>query len=183
MYAPEDCFHTFPFPPNLLSNVGLKDVAGRYCERRFQIMQQYRKGLTATYNEFHDPNSDWPEIVELRSLHDCLDHAVLDAYGWKEIRPRCDFFPEFDEEDEAVEKRPQKRKYRYRWPDEARDEVLAKMLDLNRQRAFEEGQVGSDDATTTKAAKHKKTNARKPKTTKVEPMVAPSLFAKGAGEA
>ena len=38
----------------------------------------------------------------------------------------------------------QKKKYRYRWPDEMRDEVLARLLELNRQRALEEGQVVMD---------------------------------------
>ena len=35
----------------------------------------------------------------------------------------------------------EKKKYRYRWPDEIRDDVLARLLELNRQRALEEGQV------------------------------------------
>jgi hypothetical protein len=70
-----------------------------------------------------------------------MDRAVLDAYGWHDIRPVCEFFPEFgDEEDEDENGRPKREKYRYRWPDEIRDEVLARLLELNRQRALEEGQ-------------------------------------------
>ena len=71
-----------------------------------------------------------------------MDRAVLDAYGWNDIRPYVEFIPEFvDEDDEDENGRPQKKKCRYRWPDDDRDEVLARLLELNRQRALEEGQV------------------------------------------
>lgn len=99
-------------------------------------------GLTTLYNDFHDPDTEVPEILDLRGLHDAMDRAVLDAYGWTDIQPKCDFFPEFeDEEPEDDNGRPKKKKYRYRWPDEVRDEVLARLLELNRQRAKEEGQI------------------------------------------
>ena len=82
------------------------------------------------------------DIQRLRELHAAMDRAVLDAYGWQDIRPVCEFFPEFDdEEDEDEGGRPKKKKYRYRWPEEIHDEVLARLLDLNRQRALDEGQM------------------------------------------
>ena len=37
--------------------------------------------MTRTYNRFHDPNEDDPEIGRLRELHAAMDRAVLDAYG------------------------------------------------------------------------------------------------------
>ena len=50
--------------------------------------------------------------------------------------------PEFDDEDEGDQNgRPKKKKYRYRWPDEIHDDVLARLLALNRQCALEEGQL------------------------------------------
>ena len=67
-----------------------------------------------------------------------MDRAVLDAYGWADIQPTCEFFPEFDEEDEDDSSRPgrtRQAKYRYRWPEEIHDEVLAELLALNRERA------------------------------------------------
>jgi hypothetical protein len=66
-----------------------------------------------------------------------MDRAVLDAYGWCDIRPVCEFFPEFEdeEEDESESRRPRTKKYRYRWPDEIHDEVLARLLALNQERA------------------------------------------------
>jgi hypothetical protein len=36
-------------------------------------------------------------------------------------------------------------RYRYRWPDEVRDEVLARLLELNRQRAEEERRLAVEE--------------------------------------
>ena len=67
---------------------------------------------------------------------------MLDAYGWHDIQPVCEFIPESDdEEDEDDDGRPKKKKYRYKWPEAIHDEVLARLLELNRQRALEEGQT------------------------------------------
>jgi hypothetical protein len=119
--------------------------------------------LTKTYNRFHDPNGDSADIQRLRELHAAMDRAVLDAYDWQDIQPICKFFPEFDDEEEEDEGgRPKKKKYRYRWPEDTHDEVLARLLDLNRQRALEEGQLlaAEEAANALKPAASKK-NAKK----------------------
>ncbi|NNJ12063.1 hypothetical protein EKD04_017170 [Chloroflexales bacterium ZM16-3] len=46
---------------------------------------------------------------------------------------------EIDEEEWGTKKKP----YRYRWPDAVRDEVLARLLELNAQRALEEKLAGA----------------------------------------
>ncbi|MBK6808167.1 MAG: hypothetical protein IPG81_04550 [Sandaracinaceae bacterium] len=53
-----------------------------------------------------------------------------DAYGWTDIKPTCDFFLDYEEEaDEAESSSGRKKKpWRYRWPDDVRDEVLARLL-------------------------------------------------------
>ena len=43
------------------------------------------EGMTKTYNRFHDPYENDPDIAELRALHTAMDRAVLDAYGWDDI--------------------------------------------------------------------------------------------------
>ena len=43
-----------------------------------------------------------------------------------------------EDDDESATKRRKKKPWRYRWPDEMRDEVLARLLDLNAQRAKEQ---------------------------------------------
>jgi hypothetical protein len=112
-------------------------------------MVRNNEGLTKTYNRFHDPNEDSPDIVHLRELHADMDRAVLDAYGWRDIQPVCEFIPEFDDEDDQDENgRPKKKKYRYKWPEAIHDEVLARLLELNRQRALEEGQILIPEQTT-----------------------------------
>jgi hypothetical protein len=109
-------------------------------------MVRNNEGLTKTYNRFHDPNEDSFDIRRMRELHDAMDRVVIDAYRWVGIHPKCEFMPEFEDEEADDENgRTRKKKYRYRWPDEIRDEVLAKLLELNRQRALEEGQVLVED--------------------------------------
>ena len=138
-YAPSDCFETFPFPSGYESNPALEEAGKAYYDFRADLMVRNNEGLTKTYNRFHDPNEDSPDIVRLRELHAAMDRAVLDAYGWQDIQPVCEFIPEFDdEEDEDDNGRPKKKKYRYKWPEAIHDEVLARLLELNRQRAEEE---------------------------------------------
>ena len=98
------------------------------------------EGLTKTYNRFHDPENHEPDIVRLRALHAAMDRAVLDAYGWVDISTACDFFPDYVEEDEDGNEVP--KSIRYRWPDEVRDEVLARLLELNAKYHAEEVAAG-----------------------------------------
>lgn len=141
-YTPSDCFETFPFPDKIESNATLEAAGKAYYEFRAESMIRNDEGLTKTYNRFHDPSEDSADIHRLRELHTAMDRAVLDAYGWQDLHPVCEFFPEFDDEEEEDEGgRLKKKKYRYRWPEEIHDEVLARLLDLNRQRALGEGQI------------------------------------------
>jgi len=145
-YTPSDCFETFPLP--LSSDLSQK-LGESYFDCRAQILQQRNVGLTSLYNDFNDPDCDAPEMMRLRNLHDEMDRRVLDAYGWTHLMPKCEFFPIFDDEDAEEESgRLRKRKYRYRWSDDIHDEVLALLLDLNHQRALEEGHPVLNEGTT-----------------------------------
>jgi hypothetical protein len=137
-YVPADSFDTFAMPAQ---SPRLGHLGARYYDFRAALMVRNNEGLTKTYNRFHDPDETDPDILKLRELHDAMDRAVLDAYGWTDIRPTCEFLldyeePEDESDDGAVRKR--KKPWRYRWPDEVRDEVLARLLELNAQRAKEE---------------------------------------------
>ena len=136
VYTPSDCFETFPFPrPG--SDSGIEAVGREYYEFRAALMIEYNEGLTKVYNRFHDPGERSNAIGELRRLHDAMDRAVLDAYGWTDIRPTSEF--ELEWEDEETENGRRRRKpWRYRWSEPVRDEVLARLLALNAQRAEEE---------------------------------------------
>jgi hypothetical protein len=140
VYTPSDCFETFPFPEDFESNEALERAGREYYDFRAALMVKHNEGLTKTYNRFHDRDNREPDIVRLRELHAAMDRAVLDAYGWTDIKADCDFFADYTEEDEdgnEVEK-----SIRYRWPDEVRDEVLARLLALNAERHAEEVKLG-----------------------------------------
>ncbi|MFY9647194.1 MAG: DNA methyltransferase [Terriglobales bacterium] len=163
-YSPTDCFVTFPFPRGHESNSILEQVGSEYYALRNGLMKQHHEGLTTIYNWFHDPESEVEGILELRALHDKLDRAVLDCYGWPDVRPKCAFFPEFADQGEIDEDdRVRKRRYRYRWPDETRDQVLALLLEENRLRAREEEQALQTQPAAMRAMKDRKTSKRSKK--------------------
>jgi hypothetical protein len=139
-YTSTDCFETFPFPKHWSTNSILEATGKTYYEFRVALMAQNNEGLTQTYNRFHDPDERNPEILKLRELHAAMDRAVLDAYGWTDIPTDCEFLLDYEIDEEEWGKR--KKPYRYRWPDEVRDEVLARLLELNAQRAHEEARAG-----------------------------------------
>ena len=140
VYTPSDCFDTFPFPLGWQTNPALEGAGQAYYEFRAGLMVRNDEGLTKTYNRFHDPHDDNPEIARLRELHAAMDRAVLDAYGWQDIPTDCRFLldREIGEEESGDKKRP----WRYRWPDEVHDEVLARLLELNAERAVQEDSAG-----------------------------------------
>jgi hypothetical protein len=145
-YTPSDCFETFPFPPNFETNSPLESAGQAYYEFRAALMVRNNAGLTKTYNRFHDPDERSPDILKLRELHAAMDRAVLDAYGWTDLRPTCELLLDYEEdedEDESGGGRRRKKPWRYRWPDDFRDEVLARLLELNRERAEEERLSGA----------------------------------------
>ena len=128
--------------PDLWTTNPYLEAAGQaYYEYRAALMVRNGEGMTKTYNRFHDPYEDDPEIGRLRELHDAMDRAVLDAYGWSDIHTDCEFLLDY-EIDEATWGR-KKKPYRYRWPDPIRDEVLARLLALNAERAAEEARSGT----------------------------------------
>ncbi len=139
-YTSTDCFETFPFPPDWQTSPALEAAGQTYYDFRAALMIRHNEGLTKTYNRFHDPHERTPDILQLRDLHAAMDRAVLDAYGWTDIPTACDFFLDYeiDEETWGDKKKP----YRYRWPDAVRDEVLARLLDLNQKRHQDEVAAG-----------------------------------------
>jgi hypothetical protein len=157
-YTPSDCFETFPFPPAWQVDQRLEAVGRDYYAFRAALMVRNNEGLTKTYNRFHDPDHDGTgiegrdpadvvaDIERLRALHEAMDRAVLEAYGWTDIPTRCEFLLDYEEDDAGDEddgKRRRKKPWRLRWPDDVRDEVLARLLDLNAKRAEAERLAGA----------------------------------------
>ncbi len=140
---PRLCVETSsPSPPSALKNPAstLEATGKAYYDFRADLMIRNDEGLTKTYNRFHDPDERDPDILRLRELHAAMDRAVLDAYGWDDVPTDCEFLLDYeiDEETWGNKKKP----YRFRWPEEVHDEVLARLLDLNQTRYREEVAAG-----------------------------------------
>lgn len=126
-YNPTDCFETFPFPISNLQS--LSPIGEAYHEHRRQLMLARQEGLTATYNRFHNPKEKSADIQRLRELHVEMDNAVAAAYGWSEL----ELAHGFHETAQGI---------RFTISDEARREVLARLLRLNHERYEEEVREG-----------------------------------------
>ena len=158
-YNPSDCFLTFPFPVAFETSPTLEAAGQAYHHHRAALMIANNEGLTKTYNRFHDPACDRPEIVKLRELHGAMDRAVLTAYGWTDLAESIATDPDAMPR-HLTEETEDDHKYqgRYFWPAPIRDEVLARLLALNAERAEEERKAGltaagaaDDDADDTSA--------------------------------
>jgi hypothetical protein len=134
-YSPSACFEPFPFPASWRELPVLESVGRGFYDFRAALMIRNNEGLTKTYNRFHEPDETSPDIHRLRALHDEMDRAVLDAYGWTDLRPTCAFILDYEDEetedDDSARARKRKKPWRYRWPDDIRDEVLSRLLALN----------------------------------------------------
>ena len=172
VYTPSDCFETFPFPEGWETSTELEAIGQEYYEYRAQLMIDSNKGLTKTYNRFHDPKEKSPEIRRLRELHSAMDWAVLASYRWTDVDTTCGFDLDWCEAEAADDASPDTIErleagryffesaadaqafaaelvgigkglpWRHRWRPEIRDDVLARLLLLNKQRAEAERLAG-----------------------------------------
>ena len=142
-YSADDCFSTFPFPNrDPMAIIEILEKAGSVLyQARARYMVDINEGLTAAYNGLKAPERDDEEILELRYLHEAMDRAVLDAYGWTDIEvpPYC---PATTEEEMALEA--------------FNDEIIDRLYVLNAKRAAEEELQGFTKAATKKKSPKKK---------------------------
>ena len=161
-YTPTDCFETFPFPSVYEHQESIASAGRTYFEFRADLMRNTREGLTDVYNRFHDPNESNVDVLRLRELHAAMDRVVLDAYGWNDIQPTCEFLLDYEDDDDEEPSggRRKKKPWRYRWPDDVRDEVLARLLELNALRAKEQAGTPAPAGPGTPSPAGKKPRAR-----------------------
>ncbi len=119
-YTQSDVFETFPQPPYSDAVATAGEMLDTY---RSPLMVERDLGLTGVYNLVHDPGvrSD-EEIQRLRELHVELDMAVRYAYGWSDLDVGHGFH----------EVRGQG--LRFTFSPDAADEVLDRLLELNKER-------------------------------------------------
>ena len=101
----------------------LEDIGERLYTARAQYMIDTNQGLTQTYNQLKDPNCREPRILELRTLHEEMDRAVLTTYAWPDI-PVPPYCPTTETEKKSIT--------------QFEDEIIDRLFLLNAQRAEEE---------------------------------------------
>ena len=136
-YSLTDCFRSFPFPEGLQTCTPLETVGHAYHDHRASLMIERNEGLTKSYNRFHERAETLTDILRLRELHAAMDVAVLSAYGWNDLSDaaRSEHLDNSNEDDHKYQGR-------YFWPSAFRDQVLARLLDLNAERAEAERRAG-----------------------------------------
>jgi hypothetical protein len=133
-YSASECFETFPFPLHAAMSKGspLDEVGRRLLDARARYMLSQSVGLTVTYNRLKDADVSDPSVVTLRRLHEDVDRAVLEAYGWTQVRsPTYDCKPS----DAQV----------------FEDDVLQRLVALNAERATTEATIPSSTASPDRA--------------------------------
>ena len=132
-YTPSDVFETFPQPPYCAE---VESAGKALDEYRSSLMVKRELGLTSVYNLVHDSGvrSD-EDVMRLRELHVKLDVAVLDAYGWTDLDPGHGFH------------HVRGQGVRFAFSLSAADEVLDRLLELNKQRYETEVAAGLHERT------------------------------------
>ncbi|MEU1941201.1 hypothetical protein ABZ554_01740 [Streptomyces sp. NPDC020125] len=92
-YTPTDVFETLVRP---LITDRLRDAGNYLDEFRRELMIRRGIGLTATYSLVHDPSFQDPDIVELRHIHEEIDKATIEAYGWQDLLDETGATPQTD---------------------------------------------------------------------------------------
>lgn len=129
-YTPSDCVQKYPLP---FEFEPLNRIGKKYYDYRAKIMLTCNIGLTDFYNRFHDRNNIDIEIAQIRTLQEELDHEVVLAYGWSDLKLKYGFYDT-------------KQGIRYTFSDAERRIVLDRLLQLNHQRYEEEQKAGLHDS-------------------------------------
>jgi hypothetical protein len=139
-YSPEDCLETFYLPTSLLDQP-LAQAGQAFHDARATHMVAVNEGLTATHNRLDNPDERDPAILNLRTLHDEMDRAVLRAYGWPHPMPDCVYEREWagGEDDPPGP-------WRRRWPEAERARLLEFLWQLNEAEAATLGRPRSTGA-------------------------------------
>ncbi|MFE2566931.1 Eco57I restriction-modification methylase domain-containing protein [Streptomyces mirabilis] len=155
-YTPTDVFETLVRPP---LTERLHEAGVRLHTHRRELMIARKTGLTDTYNLVHTPDCQDGDIVELRRIHEEIDRAVVEAYGWDDLladsrRTRlADSTHEtflldhgFHETDQGT---------RYTIGLLARTEIMDRLRQLNHQAYADEVHLGLHKGVTEKQAREK----------------------------
>ncbi|MFE0384522.1 Eco57I restriction-modification methylase domain-containing protein [Streptomyces bungoensis] len=155
-YTPTDVFETLARPR---ATERLRAAGARLHAYRKDLMLARNMGLTDTYNLAHDPDCQDADIIELRRIHEEIDKATVEAYGWRDLLddsgntpsadPTHETFPldhSFHETDQGT---------RYTIGLLARTEIIDRLRQLNHQAYADEVHLGLHKGVTEKKAREK----------------------------
>ncbi|MET7377907.1 DNA methyltransferase [Streptomyces sp. NPDC005526] len=155
-YSPTDVFETL-VRPELTDRLRAVGTQLHTCRR--SLMLARNMGLTATYNLVHDSECQDEDIVELRRIHEEVDVAAVEAYGWHDLLddsgqtasadPTHETFSldhGFHETDQGT---------RYTIGLLARTEIIDRLRQLNHQAYADEVHLGLHKGVTEKKAREK----------------------------
>ncbi|MCX4848905.1 DNA methyltransferase [Streptomyces sp. NBC_00893] len=142
-YTPTDVFETLVRPA---FTSRLRTAGNRLDTYRSDLMSACGMGLTATYNLVHNPDCQDGGIAELRRIHEEIDRATIEAYGWFDLLddtgqtphadPTHETFPldhGFHETDQGT---------RYTIGPLVRTEIIDRLRQLNHQAYADEVHLG-----------------------------------------
>lgn len=139
-YSPAACVVTFPMP---LLTGDVADIGDEYYRCRTAVMLSRNNGLTKVHNAVNDEREVSSEIQQLRGCFVNMDRAVAAAYGWSDL----DLGHGFHETKQGI---------RFTISEEARREILQRLLKLNHKRYQEEVAQGLHSKKGMKLAPRKK---------------------------
>ncbi|MFF9754628.1 Eco57I restriction-modification methylase domain-containing protein [Streptomyces sp. NPDC014344] len=154
-YTPTDVFETFVCCP---LTARLRAAGARLDAHRSHLMASHNIGLTDAYNLVHSPGCQDADIVELRRIHEEIDRATVEAYGWHDLvdagaispaDPTHESYPldhGFHETDQGT---------RYTIGLLARTEIIDRLRQLNHQAYADEVHLGLHKGVTEKKAREK----------------------------
>ncbi|MFF8841403.1 Eco57I restriction-modification methylase domain-containing protein [Streptomyces sp. NPDC015127] len=155
-YTPTDIFETLVRPP---LTEQLRALGAQLDTRRRDLMLSRAIGLTETYNLVHSADCQDEEIIELRCLHQEIDRATVEAYGWRDLLDTSGQTPPADP---THEKFPLDHGFhdtdqgtRYTIGLLARNEIIDRLRQLNHQAYADEVHLGLHKGVTEKKAREK----------------------------
>ncbi|ODS66614.1 MAG: ATP phosphoribosyltransferase regulatory subunit [Acidovorax sp. SCN 65-108] len=122
-YLPTTCFDTFAFPSVLCAEMA--GLGESFYAKRKELTSSRAIGTTTAHNMIDSASETSSDVVELRTLMEKIDKAVLASYGWDDI----DLSHGFHLGAQGI---------RFTFSEKARIEILQRLLALNHQRYKEE---------------------------------------------
>jgi hypothetical protein len=100
-YNHTDVYLTFPFPEK--GEDVCDDFCKTYSEKRASLLKQMNLGPTKAYGALHSPLTSRDEVKAFRALHDQVNQAIAECYGWHDIDLTCGFgLDKLDFDDDLV---------------------------------------------------------------------------------